>query len=74
MRSTCDGEVRGDGHQLAVRLGTEGRFEPLVELVEVDTAFSGRLAQHLGDLVTIVVGDSQAAGVLPLQRAASRLL
>ncbi len=61
------GQVGGDRHQVAVRLGGVRRLEPLVELLEVDPALGGGVAQHVGDAVPVVVGDPQPRRVGALQ-------
>ena len=74
LRSGCDrlgggvrGEVDGERDQLAVGLRGVGRLQALVELLEVDAPLAGRLAQHLGDLVPVLVGDAHPARVRALE-------
>ena len=52
-------EVGGDRHQVGVRLRAPRQLEALVELLEVDPALAGGVAQHVGDLLAVVVGDAQ---------------
>jgi hypothetical protein len=67
VRGALHGEVDGERDQLAVGLGGVGRLQPLVELVEVDPALTGRAAQHLRHLVPVLVGDPQPARVRPVE-------
>ena len=59
----CDpGRSRVIGTRSAYVLGGVGRLQPLVQLLEVDPSLAGGLAQDLGDLVAVVVGDAQLLG------------
>ena len=52
-------QVDRDRDQVGVRLRGVRRLEPLVELLEVEPALAGGLAQQLGHLVAVGVGDAQ---------------
>ena len=61
-------QVEGDRDQVGVRAGGVRRLEPRVELVDVEPALAGGLAQDLGDLVPLLVRDAQPGGVGPTAR------
>ena len=49
------------------------RLEPLVQLVDVDAALPGRLPQHLGDLLALLVGDALLGGLHQPSRGSRRM-
>ena len=57
-------QVEGDRDEVGVGAGGVRRLEPRVELVQVEPALPRGLAQDLGDLVPLRVGDAQLRGVV----------
>ena len=53
----------GDRREVGVGLGGVGGFEALVEFIEADPPLPGRLAKHVGSLLTVGVGHPHEAVV-----------
>ena len=76
MLRRAERQVGSERDQVRVGLRGVRRLEPLVELLHVEPALAGSLAQQLGDPVPVGIGDPQPGPVVvpvELARHADRL-